>query len=136
VDIYPGKSSALHFTVGLIDNTTKATATATGSGGSINVGGTSYTTTSGESLGATVIWSGTKPYIGIGFGRPARKSGKLYFFGDFGAILSDTGRVTLVNNGIPGVTSGDLATQQATTQSDLNKVSFYPVAMLGLGVTF
>ena len=50
---------------------TKLVLDGSGSGGTINVGGTVYTTTAADGFTATIKYPSTMPYIGIGWGHQA-----------------------------------------------------------------
>lgn len=105
---------------GLI-NSNKITASTTGS--TITVGGTTYAAPAGSSINAAVTWNNLNPYIGIGFG-PARGSG---FGVDLGAAFQGKGKAVVTNNGVPNVTAADIVNAQNQIQNTLNGFSTYPV---------
>ena len=140
VDLYPGRSTSFHLTLGIIGNTSNVHGAAKPSSNStVTINGTDYQVPNGASLTGKVSWTGAKPYVGIGFGRPSTKSGRLSFFSDFGAILSDTAKVTIEQHNIPdpnGTLATDIQAQVTKTQSDLNKIKVYPVIMTGFAISF
>jgi hypothetical protein len=121
---------AFFIAAGGLINSNKVTATATGS--TITVGGTTYAAPAGSSINANVTWNNLNPYIGIGFG-PARGSG---FGFDLGAAFQGKGKAVVTNNGVPGVTSADIASAQTQIQNTLNGFSTYPVVGVRYSIGF
>ena len=78
------------------------------------------------------------PYFGLGWGTPANHHHALKLLFDAGVVVGKAG-LTLDATGAsvtPGL-AGDLAAQQQTYQSDIDKyVKIFPVLSLGLGFRF
>lgn len=137
LDLYPWSRGPFHVTGGVVFNQTQLT----GSGvpdasGTIKLNGDSYTEAQVGVLSAAVKYPSSGGYFGLGFGTPARKSAVSFTF-DVGAILSKpTVSLSATNPGeIPALTT-DLAAQQASTQTSVNKVRAYPVISTGILVRF
>jgi hypothetical protein len=108
---------------------------ATGAGGTLTIGSTTYTTTASDKLDVAIRYPNTTPYFGIGWGHQSNDG--LRFSADIGASF---GRATLAAK-----VSGALANQ--VSQSDLDaelqqlrdgtaKVRFIPQLSFGIGYSF
>jgi hypothetical protein len=117
--------------------TNPATVTATGkpeASDRFEINGVKYSASQVGTLTGKAEFPGARPYVGLGFGTPARRGGRLGFLFDLGAVLGKAG-VTLAATGaatIPGLAS-DLQAQASKTQKDVDKFAqVYPVISLGL----
>ncbi len=101
----------------------------------VEIGGTTYTPAQLGSLTGTFGTRTVSPYLGIGFGNPART--RLGFFFDLGIAFHGTPEVSAVANGpvalLPGFQQ-DLDAEVQEIQDDVDEWKFYPV--LSLGVAF
>jgi len=137
VDVFPSSRGAFHLTGGVILNQTKFS----GSGvpdaaGTITINHVAYTGSQLGVLSAAVKYPSTGGYAGLGFGTPAFK-GRITGVFDVGAILSKP-KVSLNATGAAGNAqlASDVAAQQATMQTSVNKLSVYPVLKSGVMVRF
>jgi len=110
------------------------------SGGSFDIGDSTYAAADVGTLLGEVKYPDVGAYVGLGFGTPARKGGPLEFLFDIGAVIG-TAKVALNATG-PAATPGspleaDLATQAKTTQDDLDKwAKVWPVLSFGIAYRF
>jgi hypothetical protein len=138
VDLYPGRRGAFHFTVGLATNPLTIDGTGKPTGGTFTINGIDYPSAEVGTLTARGKFPGVSPYVGLGFGTPARSGGALEFLFDLGATI---GRPT-ITLGATGAAAnaalaGDLQAQIAQTQSDVRKyLVVYPVLNFGLAYRF
>jgi hypothetical protein len=137
VDVYPFARGPFHLTGGVMLNQTQLTGTGVPDpAGTISINHTTYTQAQIGVLSAAVKYPSTGGYLGLGFGTPAFKSRIAGVF-DVGAILSKA-KVSLnaTGAGTDPQLASDLAAQQATTQTSVNKLSVYPVMSAGILVRF
>jgi len=141
IDLYPGRRGSFHFTGGIMTN--PLTISATGqptSSGTFTMNGNTYTTSQVGTLTGEGKYPSVGPYVGLGFGTPARKGGALAFLFDLGAVIGKP-TITLTASGA-GCASGtqcgnDLQAQADTTQHDVRKYAkVYPVLSFGLAYRF
>ena len=137
VDYFPRRRGAFHLSAGLI--TKPLTIDATGrptSSGTFEINHHQYTAAQVGTLTGDGRFT-TAPYLGLGFGTPAKK-GRVEVLFDLGAVLGKA-KITLSATGAASnqQLAADLAAQSATTQKDLDKYAkVYPVLDLGIGVRF
>jgi hypothetical protein len=139
IDLFPGNRGNFHFTGGLMTDPAKVNGTGKpNSGGTFTINGNSYTTAQVGILSAEVKYPGVSPYVGIGFGTPARSGAALGFLFDLGATIGKA-TVALDATGAasnPGL-AADLKAQEATTEHDVQKFAkVYPVVSFGLAYRF
>jgi hypothetical protein len=138
VDFFPSARGSFHLTGGIITN--PITVSGTGkpdATGTFTLNGHTYTTTQVGVLTGEAKYPDVGPYLGLGFGTPARKSPLAFFF-DLGAMIGQP-TVTLAASGAaPGSQlATDLQAQADTTQHDIRKYAkVYPVISLGLALRF
>jgi hypothetical protein len=138
VDLYPSRRGVFHVTAGIVTNPLTITGTGQPSGGTFTINGVAYPSSQVGTLTVTGKFPGVSPYLGLGFGTPARKSGALEFLFDLGAVigkptisLSATGAA---NN--PALLA-DLQAQIDKTRTDVDKyLKVYPVLSFGLAYRF
>jgi hypothetical protein len=138
VDFFPSARGSFHLTGGIITN--PITASGTGqpdASGTFTLNGHTYTTAQVGILTGEAKYPDVGPYLGLGFGTPARKSPVAFFF-DLGAMIGQP-TVTLTATGAaPGSQlATDLQAQADTTQHDIRKYAkIYPVISLGVAFRF
>jgi hypothetical protein len=142
VDLSPGARGNFHFTAGLVTNpmTIDADGQPT-SNGTFTLGaeGNKHTYTAAQVgvLTAEGKFPGAMPYLGLGFGTPARKGGRIKFLFDLGVSIGHpTITLTATNPGNSTTLAADLNAQIADTQKDLDKLKVYPVLSFGLAYHF
>jgi hypothetical protein len=138
LDLYPHGRGSFHFTGGLMTN--PVTVTATGkpsSSGTFKINGNTYTTAQVGTLTATGKYPDVRPYLGLGFGTPAR-GGPLAFLFDLGAELGKPAvSLTATGGASNPQLAADLKAQADKTQHDVRKYAkVYPVVSLGLAYRF
>jgi len=141
IDLYPGQRGSFHFTGGIMTNplTIAATVQPTSSG-TFKFNGNTYTASQVGTPTADGKFPSVGPYVGLGFGTPARKGGALAFLFDLGAVIGKP-TITLTASGAgcaPGTQCGnDLRAQADSTQHDVRKYAkVYPVLSFGLAYRF
>jgi hypothetical protein len=138
VDFFPSPRGSFHLTGGIITN--PITVSGTGqpnASGTFTLNGHTYTTAQVGILTGEAKYPDAGPYLGLGFGTPARKSPVAFFF-DLGAMIGQP-TVTLAATGAaPGSQlAADLQAQADTTQHDIRKYAkIYPVISFGVAFRF
>ena len=132
VDFFPGSRGSLHLTAGVITNplTIDGVGLPNG-GGTLTINNVQYTQAQVGTLNATIKYSSALPYVGLGLGTPASKDGGFGFLFDIGAAIGKP-TVSLSATGNGANLQSNLNAQQATIQSDANKVPLWPVISLGI----
>ena len=144
-DVYPSKHGSFHLSAGLLFNSSsvKATGKPGGSSETYTLNGTTYSAADVGSLDGRVTFSKTSPYLGIGFGKPAGGS-MLQFLFDVGVVfqgkphlsLDRSGGVAITDPALSDMINAALAAQRDKSQSDVNKLQYYPVVSVGLAYHF
>jgi hypothetical protein len=137
VDFFPGSRGSFHLTGGLTTNPMKVTLTGKpSSAGTYDINGNTYTSAQVGVLTGKGEFKSAAPYLGLGFGTPAKK-GRIEFLFDLGTVIGKP-KVTLARTGgTPNAAlDQDIQDQQVKTQKDLNDIKVYPVIEFGLAVRF
>jgi hypothetical protein len=129
----------LHVSGGVLISTEDLVAKSDFTGlGSADVGGVTYTGSDVGIMTATVINKDVSPYVGIGFGRVARKG--LGFFLDLGVAFHGEPDVALAASGPLGSDPAfqtALANEAALFQDDIpSAAKYYPVVTIGFAWGF
>jgi hypothetical protein len=139
IDLFPGNRGSFHFTGGLMTDPAKVTATGKPTAsGTFTLNGNSYTTAQVGTLTAEAKYPSVVPYVGLGFGTPAKSGGAIGFLFDLGATI---GKATVALNATGAASNptlaADLQAQAAKTQHDVQKYAkIYPVISFGLAYRF
>ena len=138
LDFYPGARGSFHLTGGIMTNPLKVTATGQPtSSGTFHINGNTYTSAQVGTLTGLAEFPSAGPYLGLGFGTPARDGGAVKFFFDLGVML---GKPTVSLSATGAATNAqlqsDLNAQIATTQNDVQKLKVYPAITFGLAFNF
>jgi hypothetical protein len=133
-DLYPF-SGGFRVTLGGTSNQYKLTLDASGTGSTINVGGTNYTLGAGDGLGVEVKFPSTTPYVGIGWGHQA--SSGLRFSLDLGASIGKA-RVTVTPRGqlAQPAAQADVDRETAELRDGVGKVRGIPQLSFAIGYSF
>ncbi len=128
-------AGSFRLTTGLTANQYKLDMLATGAGGTITVGNTSYTTTSQDQFRVQVKFPSSTPYVGFGWGH-GNGSGVRFAF-DIGAKI---GKAT-VDYSLSGpwtqrVSQADIDAELQQLRDGVGKVRAIPQITLGLGYSF
>jgi hypothetical protein len=137
LDLYPGRRGGFHFTAGISTNPLTVTGTGQPTGGTYTINGVDYTSAQVGTLTAVAKFPGTNPYVGIGFGTPAR-NGALEFLFDLGAVIGQP-TITLSATGAANNAAllADVQAQVDQTQTDVRKyLKVFPVIAFGLAYRF
>lgn len=125
--------------LGYVRNDNQVLLTATPTGGTVNIGGTDFSTTDVGTLTGEVTFKENVPYFGIGWGNAARGEGLGMSF-ELGAMFQDSPEVALRSEG--GTLSTDATLQQRLrdeereAEEDLENFKIYPVVSFGLSYHF
>jgi hypothetical protein len=139
LDLYPSSRGGFHLTAGIATNPLTITGTGQPTGGTYTFNGTTYTAAQVGTLTADGKFPGVSPYLGLGFGTPARRGGGFEFLFDLGAMI---GKPTISMSATGPAASNptfmaDLQAQRDKTQSDVDKyLKVYPVLNFGLAYRF
>ena len=135
VDWFPF-GGAFRTTFGVTSNDQKLDLVASGAGGTLTVGNTTYTTTANDRFNVTVKLPSTTPYLGIGWGHQAGTTG-LRFSADLGVVIGKA-KVSASASGPWGsqVSQADLDRETAELRDGVAKVRVTPQATVGLGFSF
>lgn len=142
-DIYPAKTGSFHLTAGLLFNSSSVTATGKPSGQTYTLNGTTFSAAEVGNLDGRVTFSKTSPYLGIGFGKPSGGSTLLFLF-DVGVVfqgkphlsLSRSGGIVITDPALNNEINAAIAAQRDKSQSDANKLQYYPVVSVGFAYHF
>ncbi len=128
-------SGSFRLTGGVTANQYKLDLLATGAGGTITVGNTSYTTTSADQLLVRGRYPSTTPYLGFGWGHQA--STGLRFSVDVGAMFGRASvSASVIGPWAQRVSQADIDTELAELRSGAAKVRAVPQLSVGLGYSF
>ncbi|MEP6571739.1 MAG: hypothetical protein ABJD11_03555 [Gemmatimonadota bacterium] len=136
VDFYPAKRGVMHFTAGLLTNplTINGDGQPNGSG-TFTINNHTYTAAQVGTLTAIGKYPSVSPYLGLGFGTPADRGGRIKFLFDLGVGIGKP-KLSLTSTGAASdpTLQADLDVQRDKTQKNLDKVPVYPVISLGLAI--
>jgi hypothetical protein len=136
LDFFPSARGAFHLTGGAMSN--KSTVDATGvCTGTIDLNNRSYTCAQLGTLAGSVKFPDVSPYVGIGFGTPARGS-RVHFVSDFGGVFGGpTLALSASNSASNPQLAADVKAQRDKTQKDIDKyLKIFPISNFGLGIRF
>ena len=139
IDLFPGNRGNFHFTGGVMTDPAKVNATGKPTtSGTFTLNGNSYTTAQVGTLTGEAKYPGVVPYVGIGFGTPARSGGALGFLFDLGVTI---GKATVALDATGAASNpslaADLQAQENKTEHDVQKYAkVYPVISFGLAYRF
>ena len=128
-------SGSFRFSGGVTANQYRLDLLATGAGGNITVGNTTYTTTSADQLLVRGRYPSSTPYLGIGWGHEAGTG--VRFSVDLGAMIGRaTVSATASGPWAQRVSQADIDTELAELRRGMAKVRAVPQLSLGLGYRF
>lgn len=134
-DWFPG-SGGFRFTLGVTFNQQRVDLAAVGNGTPIEIGGTSYPTSTADRLDVRVAFPKTTPYVGIGYGHHRTEPGFGFVF-DLGAQIGKA-KVTAKTSGpnLSLVSQADLDQELAELRDGAGKVKAFPQLSLGVNYRF
>lgn len=123
------------FTAGATSNQHKIDLLATGAGGSLTIGNTTYTTTAQDRFRVFVKFPTTTPYIGLGWGHHGGSG--LRFAADIGASIGRA-KVSYELSGpnAGAISQADIDAELAQLRDGVGKVRVVPQLSVGLGYSF
>jgi hypothetical protein len=139
LDGYPF-AGGFHLTGGIVKDGNKVTLNAQpSSNGTYTFNGTTYPASQISAASASVDWSKSVPYLGLGWGNLAGSAG-LHFTTDLGVLItgspSATISVSCASNQVCAQLSTNVAAEQTKLQNDVNKLTVWPVLRFGIGYAF
>ncbi len=134
MDVFPFAGS-FRVSAGVTSNQYKLDLLASGNGGSIKVGNTTYTTTANDKFAVAVKYPSSTPYLGIGWGHQANSGVRFSF--DIGAMIGKA-KVSYAISGpwAQQVSQADIDAELAELRDGVGKVRAIPQVTLGLGYSF
>jgi hypothetical protein len=131
VDWFPGARGSFHLTAGLITNPVTIDGVGKPSGnGTFTLNNQQYTAAQVGLLNTTIKYPSASPYVGLGWGTPASKDGGFGVVFDIGVAIGKPTVALSSTGSAPGL-AANTAAQQATMQTDANKVPVWPGISLG-----
>lgn len=122
-------------TTGITSNQYKLDLLATGAGGSLTIGNTTYTTTAADQFRVQVKFPSSTPYVGLGWGHNSGSG--LRFSLDVGAKIGKaTVSYALSGPAAQQVSQADIDAELAELRDGVGKIRAVPQLTLGLGYSF
>ena len=133
-DLYPFAGS-FRFTLGATSNRYKLSLDASGTGSTINVGGTNYLLGAGDGLAVDIKFPSTTPYVGLGWGHHAASGFRFSF--DVGASIGKA-KVMVTPRGqlAQPAAQADVDRETAELRDGVGKVKALPQLSFAIGFSF
>lgn len=126
---------SFRFTGGITSSKYSLDLLATGAGGSITVGNTTYTTTAADRFNVKVKLPSSMPYVGLGWGHHTNSG--LRFSFDIGAKLGKaTLSYALSGPWTSSVSQADIDAELSELRDGVGKIRLVPQLTIGLGYSF
>jgi hypothetical protein len=135
VDVFPLKNW-LRLGGGIMVNLNEITGTARSSGGTINLGGTTYNLTDLGQVDGKVKFNRATPYFGFGFNNPIKKKGRFGFFSDLGFMYHGAPAITLTATNHTARIQQDIDKQIQKTNNNIKDFKIFPIIQLGASYKF
>ncbi|MCW5633241.1 MAG: hypothetical protein KIT17_07875 [Rubrivivax sp.] len=128
-------AGSFRITLGATSNRYKLTLDASGTGSTINVGGTDYVLGPGDGLGVEIKFPSTTPYVGIGWGHETGSGFRFSF--DLGASIGKA-KVTVTPRGqlAQPAAQADVDRETAEIRDGVGKVKALPQISFAVGYSF
>jgi hypothetical protein len=143
LDWYPMNDSSFRLSGGLFHNGNKITATGKPNvNGTYTINGDTYNASEVGAIDGDITFRSAAPYLGVGWGNAAKKSGGWGFTSDLGIIFQGAPSANLTSSGCQASVSvctqfaNDLSVENSTLDSKTNNFKFYPVVRIGLSYSF
>lgn len=139
---FPVDGSNLRVTAGFLLNNTELDAEAQSDGGFYNINGTQYPASYVGSMKAKIQFPSSSPYIGVGWGNPVRAGSKVNFTVDLGVqyLKSINASLSVTCGAIDALKcvglQNSVAIEESQLQDEMNKISWWPSARIGLHYQF
>lgn len=128
-------SSGFRLTGGLTNQDAKLDLVASGAGGSLTIGNTTYTTTAADRFAVQVTLPRTTPYLGLGWGHHTGNGWRFSF--DVGASIGRASLSYALSGPLAGrVSQADIDAELTELRDGVGKVRALPQLSLGLGYSF
>ncbi len=141
LDVYPF-AGGFRLSAGIINDGNKFTLNGQPNGGNFTFNGNSYASSEITGANASVGWSKSVPYLGLGWGNLGGSRG-LHFTSDIGILFTGSPSATITVGCAPSVPAAtctqlqsDVQAEQAKMQNDVHKLTVWPVARFGVGFAF
>jgi hypothetical protein len=133
-DFYP-LSGSFRISLGATSNQYKLTMDASGTGSTINVGGTNYVLGPGDGLGVEIKYPSTTPYVGIGWGHDSGSGFRFSF--DLGASIGKA-KVAVTPRGqlAQPAAQADVDRETAELRDGVGKAKVLPQISFAVGFSF
>ena len=133
-DLYPF-AGTFRFTLGATSNQYKLNLDASGTGSTINVGGTNYVLGAGDGLAVEVKFPSTTPYVGLGWGH--QEAGGFRFSFDLGASIGKA-KVTVTPRGqlAQPAAQADVDRETQELRDGVGKIKALPQISFAIGFSF
>jgi hypothetical protein len=130
-------AGTFRISTGLTLANTKLVLDGSGAGGTLTVGGTTYTTTSADGFTATIKYPSTMPYLGIGWGHGMQSDKGWRFALDIGAAIGKP-KVSVVTRGqlTQAAAQGDVDRETQELRDGVGAVKVLPQVMFSAGYSF
>lgn len=137
LDYYPFHG-AFRLSGGMVVNENDLTAVASGGSGTYTINGDTYTAQQVGTLTGKLGWRRIAPYIGIGWGMKAARHSGLSMGFDLGVMFTGSPTVSLHSSNPTNnqQLAKDVAAAQATANSKVSPVRYWPVIGLTFGYAF
>jgi hypothetical protein len=133
-DWYPF-SGTFRFTAGVTSNNYQLDLVATGAGGTLTIGNTTYTTTPDDRFEAKIKFPKATPYLGLGWGHQVGSGFR--FSADIGAMLGKAKLTTALSGpNANQVSQADIDAETAELRDGVAKVRWLPQITIGFGYSF
>lgn len=141
---FPFASSGFHATAGFLLNNTEIDAEAQSDGGVYYINDNAYPANAVGSMKAKIQFPSSSPYLGIGWGNPVRAGSRLNVTFDVGvqylksinASLTASCNNSVINQLQCTQLKNDVALEERQLQDEVNKISWWPTARIGVHYQF
>lgn len=141
---FPFASSGFHATAGFLLNNTEIDAEAQSDGGVYYINDNTYPANAVGSMKAKIQFPSSSPYLGIGWGNPVRSGSRLNVTFDIGvqylksinASLTASCNNSVINQLQCTQLKNDVALEERQLQDEVNKISWWPTARVGVHYQF
>lgn len=128
-------AGSFRLTGGITSNQYKLDLLASGAGGSLSIGNTTYATTANDKFNVQVKFPSSAPYVGLGWGHG--EGNGLRFSVDLGARIGKATVSYALSGPLAGqVSQADIDAELADLRDGVGKVRVIPQISFGLGYSF
>lgn len=109
--------------------------------GTIDINGTTYSSSDLSDVTLDAKWGGIRPYLGLGYdGFQKATKGGLFFTADAGVVFAGSPSVSLrancTNPSLCAQAASDIASEEARLRNDIGGAKYLPVIQVGVGYRF